>query len=81
MKLTFDKKNVTLNVSRGDTGASLLKQLEKKLPKGYEARVLAQQGKDFTIGIAKKAALESSFYPNPKALGDQKGTMTFTFVL
>src|SRR5262245_3420715 len=44
LKLTFDKKNVTLNVSRGDTGASLLKQLEKKLPKGYEARILSHQG-------------------------------------
>jgi len=54
LKLTFDKKSVTLNVSRGDTGASLLKQLEKKLPKGYEARILSQAGKDFTIGIAKK---------------------------
>ena len=30
---------------------------------------------------AKRAALESSFYPNPKATGDQKGTMTFNFVL
>ena len=54
LKLTFDKKSVTLNVSKGDTGASLLKQLEKKLPKGYEARILSQQGKDFTIGISKK---------------------------
>lgn len=56
LKLGFDKKSVTLSVSRGDTGATMLKKLQKALPKGYEARVLAQSGKDVTLGIAKKAS-------------------------
>jgi hypothetical protein len=33
------------------------------------------------VGIAKRAALESVFYPDPKARDDQKGTMTFIFTL
>jgi outer membrane biosynthesis protein TonB len=33
------------------------------------------------VGLAKRAALESSFYPDPKARDDQRGTMTFIFVL
>jgi TonB family protein len=32
-------------------------------------------------GIAKRAALESSFYPDPKANGEQKGSMSFVFEL
>lgn len=55
-------------------------------PEGKVVRVVRNMDRSTTMnetlfGIAKKAALESSFYPNPKALGDQKGTMTFTFVL
>ncbi len=56
LKLGFDKKSVSLSVSRGDTGATIFKKLQRALPKGYEARVIAQQGKDVTIGIAKKAS-------------------------
>lgn len=33
------------------------------------------------VGLAKRAALESVFYPDPKAREDKKGTMTFIFVL
>ncbi len=33
------------------------------------------------VGLARRAALESSFYPDPKARDDQRGTMTFIFVL
>src|SRR6185436_14435883 len=55
LRLGFDKKDVQLQVGRGDTGATLLKKLKGQLPKGYEARILQQQGKDLTIGIAKKA--------------------------
>jgi len=33
------------------------------------------------VSIAKRAALESAFYPDPKARDDQKGTMTFIFTL
>lgn len=55
LKLGFDKKSVSLQVSKGDTGATIFKKLQRALPKGYEARILAQQGKDVTIGIAKKA--------------------------
>ena len=33
------------------------------------------------VSIAKRAALESTFYPDPKASGEKKGTMTFIFVL
>lgn len=32
------------------------------------------------VSLAKRAALESSWYANPKAVGDQVGTMTFVFV-
>lgn len=33
------------------------------------------------VTIAKRAALESSFYPDPKATSEQKGTMIFIFTL
>lgn len=33
------------------------------------------------VGLARRAALESSFFPDPKAREDQKGTMTFIFIL
>lgn len=33
------------------------------------------------VSIAKRAALESTFYPDPKASGEKKGTMYFTFDL
>ncbi len=33
------------------------------------------------VSIAKRAVLESTFYPNPKATGEQKGSMTFIFTL
>ncbi len=33
------------------------------------------------VAIAKRAVLESTFYPNPKATGEQKGSMTFIFTL
>lgn len=33
------------------------------------------------VNLATRAALASSFYPDPKARNDQKGTMTFIFVL
>lgn len=54
LRLTFDRKEVSIQVSRGDTGATIFRKLKAALPKGYEARVLATQGKDVTIGIAKK---------------------------
>ncbi len=33
------------------------------------------------VAIARRAALESTFYPDPKGAGEQKGTMTFVFEL
>lgn len=33
------------------------------------------------FNLARKAALQSVFYPDPKARDDQKGTMTFIFIL
>jgi outer membrane biosynthesis protein TonB len=33
------------------------------------------------VALARRAALESSFYPDPKAREDQRGTMTFIFIL
>ncbi|MEO8588636.1 MAG: hypothetical protein ABI432_04655 [Flavobacteriales bacterium] len=55
-------------------------------PDGQVVRVVRNIDKSTTMNEdlferAKRAAMGSSFYPNPKALGDQKGTMTFTFVL
>lgn len=53
---------------------------------GKVARVSQNTDKSTTldqtlVGLAKRAALESSFYPDPKARDDQRGTMTFIFVL
>lgn len=53
---------------------------------GKVVRVSQNTGKSTTLdqtlfSIAKRAALESSFYPDPKAVGEKKGTMTFVFVL
>ncbi len=53
---------------------------------GKVVRVSQNTGKSTTLDqtlftIAKRAALESSFYPDPKAVGEKKGTMTFVFVL
>lgn len=53
---------------------------------GKVMRVVQNTSKSTTldqnlVSIAKRAALESSFYPNPKATGEQKGTMTFIFTL
>lgn len=55
-------------------------------PDGKVVRVSQNTGKSTTLDqtlvtIAKRAALESSFYPDPKAIGEKKGTMTFVFVL
>ncbi len=55
-------------------------------PSGKVVRVSQNTGKSTTLDqtlatIAKRAALESSFYPDPKAVGEKKGTMTFVFVL
>lgn len=55
-------------------------------PSGKVVRVIQNMGKGTTTdqtlaAIAKRAALESSFYPDPKAMGEKKGTMTFVFVL
>lgn len=57
MKLSFDGRDVTLQISRGDTGKQVLAKLQKELPKGYEARVLSiakSAPPQYTIGIAKK---------------------------
>ncbi|MFT3885045.1 MAG: energy transducer TonB [Flavobacteriales bacterium] len=53
---------------------------------GKVVRVAQNTSKSTTLdqtlyAIAKRAALESSFYPNPKAEGDQKGSITFVFEL
>lgn len=53
---------------------------------GKVVRVVQNTSKSTTLDqtlvtIAKRAALESTFYPNPKATGEQKGTMYFTFDL
>ena len=53
---------------------------------GKVVRVTQNTGKSTTLDqtlvtIAKRAALESTFYPDPKAAGEKKGTMTFVFVL
>ncbi len=55
-------------------------------PDGKVVRVSQNTSKSTTLDqslvtIAKRAALESSFYPDPKAVGEKKGTMTFVFVL
>ena len=55
-------------------------------PDGKVLRVNQNNAKSTTldrtlVGIAKRAALESVFYPNPKVRDDQKGTMTFIFTL
>lgn len=56
LTLGFDKKSVSLNVSRGDTGAAIARKLQRALPKGYELRTLAKDGNNVTLGIAKKAS-------------------------
>lgn len=58
LRLSFDKKTVNLDLSRGDTGDTVFTKLKKALPKGYEARVLENAKSlppQVTIGIAKKA--------------------------
>jgi len=55
-------------------------------PDGKVTRTSQNTGKSTTLDqtlvtIARRAALESSFYPDPKAAGEKKGTMTFVFVL
>ncbi len=55
-------------------------------PDGKVIRVAQNFGKSTTMepalaAIAKRAALESVFYPDPKAREDKKGTMTFIFTL
>lgn len=56
MKLSFDGKDVALQISRGDTGEQVLAKLKKALPKGYEARLLSMEKMkppNVTIGIAR----------------------------
>ena len=55
-------------------------------PDGKVTRTSQNTGKSTTLDqtlvtIARRAALESTFYPDPKAVGEKKGTMTFVFVL
>lgn len=55
-------------------------------PDGKVVRVSQNTSKSTTLdqtlyAIAKRAALESTFYPNPKATGEQKGSISFTFIL
>lgn len=55
-------------------------------PDGKVVRVSQNTGKSTTLDrtlvtIARRAALESIFYPDPKAVGEKKGTMTFVFEL
>lgn len=55
-------------------------------PGGKVVRAEQNQGLSTTldgslVSIAKRAAMESTFYPDPKASGEKKGTMTFIFVL
>lgn len=59
MKIDFDKKSVTLQISGKDTSQTVFNKLKKALPKGYEARVLQQtkmMPPETTIGIAKTGA-------------------------
>ncbi|MBK7862682.1 MAG: hypothetical protein IPJ65_29555 [Archangiaceae bacterium] len=53
LKLGFDGKSVSLPLSEGDTGASVLRKLRAALPKGYEAHVIGRLGSSRTIGISK----------------------------
>jgi hypothetical protein len=55
-------------------------------PEGKVVRVVWNSGKSTTtdqslVDIAKRAAFESSFYPKPNAAAEQKGDMTFIFIL
>jgi len=53
----------------------------KVLRVGLNNSKAGASGSQKLFEIAKRAALDSKFYPNPKAVGEQHGTMTFTFDL
>lgn len=40
LKLDFDSRSVTVNLSRGDTSQHVVRKLEKALPKGYQVEVV-----------------------------------------
>jgi outer membrane biosynthesis protein TonB len=52
-----------------------------KVVRADQNQVLSTTLEPSLVTIARRAALESNFYPDPKASGDKKGTMTFVFVL
>lgn len=89
MKVTVDGHDLNLQVRKGDTAATLAKQLRSKLPRGYELRFLQNDRMNpptLTLGIAKKAssggAPKVDFMKLPKSIaangasGNVSGSLT-----
>jgi hypothetical protein len=89
MKVAVDGHDINLQVRKGDTAATLAKQLRSKLPKGYELRFLQNDRMNpptLTLGIAKKSGsgggAKVDFMKLPKSIaangasGNVSGSLT-----